>query len=86
MGGSGKNDARLPGGLAGWLLGRWRGGKRQAPRLKLVDRIALAPRQSVCLVEADGKKVLLATSADGAPAFFALDGDRGARRPRRVTW
>jgi len=57
-----------------------------APRLKLVDRIALAPRQSLCLVEADGRKVLLATSVEGAPAFFALDQERGPRTARRVTW
>lgn len=84
MGGAGKRSEL--GGWAGWLLRRWRGSQRAAPRLKLVDRITLAPRQSVCLVEADGRRVLLATSADGAPAFFALDGDRGARAGRRVTW
>jgi len=77
--------ARLPGGLAGWLLGRLRKSKAAAPRLRLVDRITLAPRQSLCLVEADGRKVLLATSADGAPAFFALDREPGAKAARRVT-
>lgn len=80
-----KDGARLPGGWAGWLLRRWRGSKIQARRLKLVDRIALAPRQSLCLLEADGRRVLLATSADGAPAFFALDSDRRMRTERRVT-
>lgn len=86
MGEANRKDAGLPGGWAGWLLGRWRAGKREPPRLKVIDRIALAPRQSLCLVEADGRKVLLATSADGAPAFFALDRGRAAGVPRRVTW
>lgn len=83
---NGKKDARLPGGWVGWLLARCRASKGSARRLKLVDRIALAPRQSLCLLEADGRRVLLATSADGAPAFFALDHDRPMRAERRVTW
>jgi len=61
------------GGLAGWLLGRLRGGGRRQPRLELVERIALAPRQSLALVEAEGRRFLVATSPEGAPAFFALD-------------
>ena len=85
MADKGQMGAKLPGGWAGWLLRRWRGGQRAALRLKLVDRITLAPRQSVCLVEADGRRVLLATSADGAPAFFALDGKREHGNARRVT-
>jgi flagellar biogenesis protein FliO len=83
---NGKNGPRLPGGWLGWLLRRWKGSKSPARRLKLVDRVALAPRQSLCLLEADGRRVLLATSADGAPAFFALDNDRPMRTGRRVTW
>jgi hypothetical protein len=51
-----------------------------------MERIALGPRQSLCLVEAEGKRILLATSADGTPAFYALDGSRAARPARRVTW
>lgn len=69
-------------GLAGWLLGRMRdrlsrGVKREA-RLALVERISLAPRQSLALVEAEGRLLLVATSAEGAPAFYALDGMRQA--------
>lgn len=86
MNGNGKGDSGMPGGWTGWLFRRWRGSKGQLPRLKLVERVALAPRQSVCLMEADGRRVLLATSVDGAPAFFALDSDRRSRRPSRVTW
>jgi flagellar biogenesis protein FliO len=66
------------GGLAGWLLGRLRVARRPQPRLALLERIALAPRQSLALVEAEGRRFLVATSPEGAPAFYALD---GALRP-----
>ncbi len=61
------------GGWAGWLLGRLRPGGGARPRLELVERIALAPRQSLALVEAEGRRFLVATSPEGAPAFYALD-------------
>jgi hypothetical protein len=64
-------------GLTGWLaerlLGWLRGRRRAAPRLALVERISLAPRQSLALVEAEGRRILVATSADGGPAFYPLD-------------
>lgn len=87
---------QVTGGLAGWLLDRLRRGPRTEPRLALLERITLAPRQSLALVEAEGRRLLVATSAEGAPAFYALDGrDQPARptrrsRPassaRRVSW
>jgi len=61
------------GGLAGWLLERMRSGGRRRPRLELVERIALAPRQSLSLVEAEGRRFLVVTSPEGSPAFYALD-------------
>ena len=61
-------------GLAGWLLDKLRSSsKRSQPRLALVERIALAPRQSLALVEAEGRRFLVATSPEGAPTFYALD-------------
>jgi hypothetical protein len=79
-----------PGGLAGWLLGRLHRDPRPRPSLALLERITLAPRQSLSLVEADGRRFLIATSAEGAPAFYALDDTQGLR-PRvpsraRVSW
>jgi flagellar biogenesis protein FliO len=88
------------GGLAGWLLDRLKTRGRRQPRLELVERITLAPRQSLALVEAEGRRFLVATSSEGAPAFYALDerarpnGARpavsrqsGAARPAaRVSW
>jgi flagellar biogenesis protein FliO len=61
------------GGWAGWLLDRLRSRGRRRPRLELVERIALAPRQSLSLVEAEGRRFLVVTSAEGSPAFYALD-------------
>ena len=62
------------GGLARWFLGRLRTARRPQPRLALLERIALAPRQSLALVEAEGRRFLVATSPEGAPAFYALNG------------
>jgi flagellar biogenesis protein FliO len=59
-------------GVAGWLLNRLRGARRGPPRLAVLERIALAPRQSLVLVEADGRRFLVATSPEGAPAFYPL--------------
>lgn len=61
------------GGLAGWVLDRLRSSGRRRPRLELVERIALAPRQSLSLVEAEGRRFLVVTSPEGSPAFYALD-------------
>lgn len=62
------------GGVAGWLLGRLGKSRRPQSRLEVIERIALGPRQSLALVEADGRRLLVATSPEGAPAFYALDG------------
>jgi len=74
------------GGLTGWLMRRLRGGGRETSRLALVDRITLAPRQSLALVEAEGRRFLVATSPEGAPAFYALDEQRAARSSARLSW
>ena len=93
--------ANAVGGIAGWLLARLRPATRVRRRLALVERIALAPRQSLALVEAEGRRILVATSAEGAPAFFPLQetsgrndragsGDpiaqRETMRAERVSW
>jgi flagellar biogenesis protein FliO len=70
--------------LAGWLLNRLRAGTVRRPRLELLERIALAPRQSLALVETEGRRFLVATSPEGAPAFYALD--ERARPAARVSW
>ena len=69
------------GGLGAWLLERLRGKRQREPRLALLERISLAPRQSLALVEAEGRRILVATSAEGGPAFYALDGNQSRRVP-----
>jgi len=64
----------IVGGWAGWLLKKLRTSRRHEPRLQLLERITLAPRQSLALVEADGVRLLVATSADGGSAFYPLKG------------
>ncbi|SPE26262.1 hypothetical protein SBA5_540019 [Candidatus Sulfotelmatomonas gaucii] len=71
------------GGIAGWLMKRLRGRKAATARLALVERITLAPRQSLALIKAEGRRILVATSSEGAPAFFPLNDSNGrAERPR----
>ena len=72
----------LGGWIAGWLLGRLRAGGGRRPRLELVERIALAPRQSLSLVEAEGRRFLVVTSPEGSPAFYPLDARPISSRPR----
>jgi flagellar biogenesis protein FliO len=69
------------GGLAGWLLRRFGAPTRPTPKLALIERITLAPRQTVALIEADGRRLLIATSPEGASAFYALD-DAASRAVR----
>jgi len=73
------------GGIAGWIVDRVRGERRTRPRLALVERINLAPRQFLALVEAEGRRLLVATSGDGAPAFYALDDVKGGAAKARVS-
>lgn len=77
------NAKTMPiGGLGAWLLGRLKAGARRPARLELLERIALAPRQSLALVEAEGRRFLVATSPEGGPAFYALDERSSPSRPR----
>lgn len=62
------------GGWAGWLLGRLLGGAKEPRRLEVLERMTLAPRQSLALVEADGRRFLVASASDGAANFYPLDG------------
>jgi hypothetical protein len=80
---------RHPRGLAGWLLGKLNVIRRTEPRLAVLERIALAPRQSLALVEAEGRRFLVATSPEGTPAFYPLDrtpAERASKAAKRVSW
>lgn len=60
-------------GVAGWLLQRLRGAGRTPARLALLERIAVTPRQSLALIEADGRRFLVGSSADGGAVFYPLE-------------
>lgn len=66
-----ENQQKRP-GLTAWLLDRIQRRALQESCLTLVQRINLAPRQTVALIEADGQRLLVATSADGTPSFYLL--------------
>jgi flagellar biogenesis protein FliO len=70
-------------GAAAWLMARLQGTSRKRSRLELLERIALGPRQSLSLIEAEGRKFLVATSAEGAPAFYPLDLQAPLAEPSR---
>ena len=79
--------------VAGWILGRLRHAQRADDRLKLIQRIQVAPKQGLALVEVEGRRLLLATGSDGAPAFFPLEHPplagpvRASRMSgRRISW
>ena len=59
--------------IAAWIIDRLRSREKAQPRLSVVERVSLAPRQILALVEADGQRLLVATSQDGAPAFYPLN-------------
>ena len=87
-----RNAAGEPEGLAAWLLARFRGARHPQQRLQLIERITLAPRQSLALIEAEGRRFLVASSADSTPAFFPIDSVGADARTRtlkgaqRVSW
>lgn len=89
---SGQQTSGSPriGGVAGWLLARLSSHSRPQPGLVVRERITLAPRQTLSLVEADGRRLLIATSPEGTPAFYALDDSRSiprrGSRSARVSW
>jgi flagellar biogenesis protein FliO len=60
-------------GWTGWLIKRLTRSECAPPRLALLERLTLAPRQSLVLIEADGQRILVATSIEGAPAFYPLN-------------
>jgi hypothetical protein len=59
-------------GLATWIAQRWKDSMAHSPRLSVLARVPLGPRHSVALLEADGTRLLVATSSDGVSTFFPL--------------
>lgn len=54
------------------LLRSWQRSTARPARLAVIERISLGPKQSLVLVEADGVRLLVATSGEAASAFFPL--------------
>ncbi len=65
-------ESLATGGMVGWVLRKLRPEIRPK-RLAVLERIALAPRHSLVLIEAEGRKLLVATAADGSPTFYPLE-------------
>jgi len=80
----GEEKGARVGGLAGWLLSCLRRAPRETRKLVLLERITLAPRQSLALIEAEGQRLLVATGAEGGTAIYALDGRTGSQRPKQT--
>lgn len=77
-------------GLVGWLVEqfkqRFKTASHVQPRLALLERITLAPRQSLALVEAEGRRFLVASSSESGPVFYALDNRARSRRVNSRNW
>jgi flagellar biogenesis protein FliO len=73
------------GGLAAWLMERFRREPRPPASLSLLERISLAPRQSLALVEAEGRMFLIATSGESTPAVLPLHEGLRPVAPRQVS-
>jgi flagellar biogenesis protein FliO len=86
----GANAADETWSLALWLLGKLRRTRTSEPRMALIERISLAPKQSLALVEAEGRRFLVASSADGAATFYLIEDAVPKRTNRaakaRVAW
>jgi flagellar biogenesis protein FliO len=72
------------GGWAGWLMKRLHAGRRERPRLEFVERITIGARQTVALIDAEGQRLLIVCTAEGAPAIYPLN--RTAQKRQRVSW
>jgi flagellar biogenesis protein FliO len=70
--GEGAAAGRL-GGWTDWLRARLSSQARPRRRLELIERIALGPRQTLALVEVEGRRFLVASAAEGAPAVYPLE-------------
>ena len=73
-------------GVAGWLMRCFHRSSQTRQRITMVERIALGPRQSLALVEADGRRFLIATSTDAGSTFLPLDNRGRTTRAARISW
>lgn len=60
--------------LGARLMKRFRFRSEVAPRLRVVERVRVTPRQALVLVEAEGERLLVATSDGSASVIHPLGG------------
>ena len=58
--------------LGAWLVERLRSRAEDASRLKVLERIRVTPRQLLLLIEAEGERLLVATSEGSATTIYPL--------------
>jgi hypothetical protein len=59
---------------------------QQQRRIKIIERISLAPRHSLVMIEADGRQLLVSLAQGAQAAFFALGSaqlEKSNSQPRR---
>jgi hypothetical protein len=61
------------GRVGGWFLSKLSRDPKVRPRLTLIERITLAPKQTLALIEAEGRHFLVAMSQESAPCLYPLD-------------
>lgn len=74
-----KWTSRILGGTIAWLARRWTRSEGHPPRLAVVERLALSPKQWLLLVEADGVRLLISTSSEAPSTIFPLHGAPAGR-------
>lgn len=63
---------RIRGSIAGWLSKQWIAVATSKSQLAVLAKVQIGPRHHVALLEADGMRLLIATSTDGSVAFQEL--------------
>jgi flagellar biogenesis protein FliO len=72
-------------GVTAWLFERIHRRAGGRSRLAVVEKICLAPRQTLTLVEVDGERVLVGLSREGSPQFYRLNAITSSRTQKRFT-
>ena len=74
-----KWPCRILGAIIAWLAQSWARSEATPPRLAVMERLALSPKHSLLLVEADGVGLLISTSTEAPSTMFLLHGAQAGR-------
>ena len=58
-----------------WLAERLRSRSEHGSRLRVLERITVTPRQLLLLIEAEGERLVVATSDGSSSTIYPLDGE-----------